>query len=762
MRILLVESAELLIPKVDETDQKRRTREATFVNAINSAEILGLDIETGFVGAAPLDKKGDIDYKQLTPLTGEIKSIQICLPGLKVSGKTPVVQLLGEECRTGPILAALLKHVQDSSKLTAIHNALYESHWFLSKFGVLIQNPFCTLVGHQMETAGLAYKLEAKYGKGVNSLKTVTERKLGVVISKELQLSDWGQEITREQSLYACLDAYLTYKLYLKFKYLLESPVGHPEWIAGKAEMGSIPVFAMLNYSGMPANIEKLKELCDSYGQAVDRRYKELIKEVDSYLLGKDELRDKLIPKSMSKKKRLEWEFNIGSSQQMRLLLNSMLADMGREPITSTDASHLEELDLPFTRLLSEYRSLKKMREYMEVFISNYNYTTGSVFCNYSVLAYKAASGRSSASDGSLQIVGNTSPVLARDGLGGPKTGFGIPRIEGDNDEEHFLLKCDLPGSHSQLAGFFAQDPIVQHCLIHNEKIHYHTLARMLQLMGVVTNFQEVKDWFAKPNHGGIEFRLPNSTILTPADIKSYYTGAKNIFYGFLNFAGAITTSKTFLKKGMHVSVEDCRLFLQACKETYTGIYSFQRCIAKYAERNIVLYWDEPELDRHFLSFSHLYGAVKTEHGPTVIGRVVKIQMPDGRVLYFPAVGRDRDGNKVGAVDEDEAVDTLDEVTWNCKPSNIVASHWLSPEATIMKTIARRIQDELSKHPEWQASIRAFAHDEVTIWVLKRYLPDVAQLYMDICTDVFRIFVPFFVAEAPTVMENWEKVFEST
>jgi len=756
MRILLIETAELLIPKPDETDQKRMDRDAKIIDALNKSRVIGLDIETGFVGEAPI-KDGAIDYSQLTLDSGEIKSIQICLPGMKVSGKTPVVQLLGEECRTGPILSALLEHVQNTSKYTAIHNALYESHWFLGKFGVLIQNPFCTLVAHQMETAGLAYKLEAKYGKGVNSLKTVTERKLGVVISKELQLSDWGQEVTREQSLYACLDAYLTYKLFLKFNYLLESPIGCPEMMAGKAEMGSIPVFAMLNFKGMPANLAKLEELYDSYGVAIERRYKELMQEVDSYLLGKDALREKLIPKSMSKKERLNWTFNVGSSQQMKLLLNSMLADMGRDPINSTDASHLEELDLPFTRLLSEHRSLVKMRDYIAAFIGNYSHKTGSVFCKYSVLAYKTASGRSSASDGSLQIVGNTSPVLARDGLGGPKTAFGLPRIEGNNEEEHCILKCDLPGSHSQLAAVLAEDKLVQYCLMNNEKIHYHTLAKMLQLMGVKTNFQEVKDWFTKPNHGGIEFRLPNGRILTAAEIKSYYTGAKNIFYGFLNFAGALTTSKTFLKKGMHVSVEDCRLFLQACKETYTGIYDFQRTIARLAERNIKLHWDEPELDKHFLEFCHLYGAVRTARGATVIGRVVKMQVPDGRVLYFPAAGRDRDGNKV---DADEAVDTLDGVTWNCKPSNIVATHWLAPEATIMKTVARRIQDELLKHPEWQAEIRAFAHDEVVIWVLKSHLPDVAQLYMDIVTEVFRIFVPFFQAEAPTVMENWEKVFE--
>lgn len=749
MRVGLVQTGQILKPSPDETVEKRQKRDAVLARAISQAQVIGLDIETGYRGDAPLNKDGTIDYSELTPQTGEIKSIQICIPGFTVSGQMPVVQLLGDECRRegrSPVLDALLAHVTAKGKWTAIHNALYEGEWFYATYGVLITNPFCTMVAHQMATAGLASAIDKVYGSA-NSLKTVVERKLGVVISKELQTSDWAGELTDEQSRYAMFDAYLTYKLYLKFRYLLDTP-------AGRAEMGSVPMFSFLNATGMPASLPHLKELSTKYGESIARREAELQAQVDVVCQTYPRLRETLIPKSASKKKRASWVFNLGSSQQVLKLINALLESKGLPTVEKTDASTLEKIELPFAQQLSEYRSLVKLKGYVDVFINNYRLSSGTVMCRYSVLAYKAAAGRSSASDGSLQIVGNTSPTLAKEGLGGPKTAFAHSRVEPGCESPHVAIKCDLPASHLQLVAALTDDDLLTYCLSNDEKVHYHTLSRMLQLMGVAATFQQVKDYFTKPNHGGVVFVRPNGEIITEAEMKALYTAAKNVIYSFINFAGAVSLQSTFFKKRIRTTVEECKIFLQACKDMYAKVYGFQRKVARAAESAIEVIWDEPEYDSEVVSLASHYGAVRSTRGSQFLTRAVRWQMPDGRWLYFPAYAQP-------VADElADFVDTADDVEWKCRPANIVAAHWLATEATIMKSVAAQLMEVFGQNPEWKASIRAFAHDEVVIWVLAQHAPEVSQLYMDLVTQEFRRFVPFFQPEAPTVMENWEKSYQ--
>jgi DNA polymerase I-like protein with 3'-5' exonuclease and polymerase domains len=717
---------------------------ANTVKAIKAAKVLGLDIETGFIGVAPLKKDGSVDYETLNPLTGAIRSIQICIPSLSLGGQVPVMQLLGDECEGCEVLDALLEHVQDKSKTTVIHNALYEGEWFLHKYGVLINNAFCTLVAHQIETAGLADCIAGLYGGSANSLATVTERKLGIGITKELQVSDWSKPLTPEQSKYAMLDAYLVVRLYEKFKYLLDTP-------AARAEMGSLGMFIVLNTRGTPASIQKLKELEADYSRILAKRKSELIKEADSLMT--EELRAEIMPKTLSKKKRLEWEFNLKSPQQVKKLLNKLLREAGMAEIEKTDASTLEKLYLPFAQKITEYRTLSKLLEYAEAFVSNYRESDRAVLCKYSVLAYNAAAGRSSASNGSLQIVANTSPLLASENLGGLKTAFLHPRIERDkygtyNDEEHVAIKCDLPASHLQLVAALTGDELLMYCLSNDEKVHYHTLNRMLQLMGVDSSFQMVKTWFTKPNHGGVTFQR-GATHITEAEMQAYYVLAKNVIYSFINFAGAISLNNTFLKKKIHTTVDECRIFLQACKDMYKSVYNFQREIARTAESNVEVLWDEPEHDEECNRLAWLYGAHVSKRGASFLARAVSKIMPDGRKLYFTAKAVIDDSIDVGD-------DSADEVTWKCRPSNIVAAHWLATEATIMKSVGARLIDAFLARPEWQASVRAFAHDEVVIWVKKSYAPDAAQLYMEFVTEEFRKYVPFFQPESPVVMKNWE------
>jgi DNA polymerase I-like protein with 3'-5' exonuclease and polymerase domains len=725
-------------------DYKELTNVEVLIKAIWSNPSLAIDIETFYKkdytvpfkkGKKP--KKGcnvtlqepEIDWSELTPETGEIRSIQTYLPKQDIS-----FLITGDNLDPShPLIAAILDYVQDTTKRTVIHNFLYEGEWLLSKYRTPILNGFCTMVASQVESAGLQYFISSKYG-GANSLGVAVRRHLGVIIDKSQQTSNWGtNDLTKEQIEYALLDPFWCYSLYTA---LIKKP--QVTSAAGNAEQLCLPVFAHLNHYGIPADIGRLRALEKGYKDAAEVLGNRLLSTAYQHINSQPGLRETLIPKSYSAKKRATWELNLNSTNQLKGLLNSILRSEGKPEVTSTKAAILEQLNTDFTKDLCKYRSMVKLGQYAEGFIRAYDANTGRVKGKYSSLAAQAT-GRSACKKPSLQIVSNASPLTKLFNLLGLKSAFVFTR------NGKVGIKCDLRASHAAIATWVSQDKVLLESMLNDEKLHYHTMVKILELMGLPHTFQQVK--------GIIEKTIKVDNLEW---YKSLYTRAKNAFYSYLNFAGSKSLQMTFATKGTHATIDECSQFLKACRTQFNGLFDYQKRTAQDAERSIQKRFDFVTTDRGVLSKTAVYGTVAAPQTPVFIGNVSVINVPDGRVISQPAIKK-----------KDEYLDFLnylnqdsDElVIWTSRASQVVSSIWLGIEATIIKTAMRRVYDLFRARSEWQAEIIAFAHDEILCHCKLEYADPVKAAIDEIIADEFKKFCPPYYNDPFPSMADWESEF---
>lgn len=690
-----------------------------FAKLIKESKVIGLDTETGYpAGLEQFDRQGKILFDNLTPETGTIKLVQLYIPSQDVT--ICLEERLGEIHPEHPVFAALINHVTDRSKTTVIHNALYEGEWFLHHFGIYIVNPFCTLVGHQFATAGLANLINKAYGSSPNTLKTLCIRLLGLDISKDEQLSNWGGELTESQKVYAAIDPYLAHRCYLKLVWTLETE-------AGLAEQLCLPVFYHLNRYGIPANIKKLNELLLGYTTKADELYKGMMDEVKNLIKSQPELESQLKPKSLSKRAAMTWEPNLNSPKQLLTIINAFSDLSGDPTIDSTNAAILETVQTPFVAKLKKYRTINKLSQYAKKFIENYNPKTGRVRCRYRSLAIQAT-GRSSASDGSLQIVANTSDLLAKENLVGLKQGFSSDHLN------KLFYKSDFAASHLAIATALSQDQVLMRCATSGEKVHYHTMSKILKLMGENLEYSDCKELIEHGKSHPDYYRY-----------KGLYTVSKNTIYSFLNFAGGASLQATFRKRGIDKPVEDCKLFLNACKIGYPGLFNYQRNVSQAAEISIHKVFDKPELDYKAAKKLETYGVPQYPQTPKYLGMGSYTKIDDGRKVFHSAV-IDKYAENYG--DDDEI--------YTSRPSQVVSSFWLGIEATILKKSARELFDLFLSNPQWGAEIVGFAHDELPIISNEQTKDEVKAAISETFERNFRRFAPHYKGDAIEELVNWE------
>lgn len=116
---------------------------------------------------------------------------------------------LTKEWKQSPNLARLLK---DNSIQKIFHFARFDVAKLYQHFGIMIHNIYCTKI---------ASKLVRTYAER-HGLKDLCREFLGVEISKQEQMSDWGApEITLEQQRYAATDVLYLHALREKLEGML-------------------------------------------------------------------------------------------------------------------------------------------------------------------------------------------------------------------------------------------------------------------------------------------------------------------------------------------------------------------------------------------------------------------------------------------------------------------------------------------------------------------------------------------------------------
>src|SRR2546425_3245948 len=154
------------------------------LGAISRHQVIGVDTET----------------TSLDPFRGRVRLIQLATPDQPFV--IDLFQLPALEHR-GPreLLSA-------SQPVKAFHNAKFDVKMLLHHFDVEVRGLFDTYLASQLIGAGRA--------EGGHGLAAVSDRHLGELVDKSMQLSDWSGPLSDGQYEYAAKDAALMLPLYAR------------------------------------------------------------------------------------------------------------------------------------------------------------------------------------------------------------------------------------------------------------------------------------------------------------------------------------------------------------------------------------------------------------------------------------------------------------------------------------------------------------------------------------------------------------------
>lgn len=135
----------------------------------------------------------DCEMMGLNPLRD-----RLCLVQISDNGNTAHLVRIHRDQTEAPILK---KYLEDKSKTKIFHFARTDLQFFKKFLDITVEPVFCTK---------MASKLARTYTER-HGYKDICREMLGVEISKQQQLSDWGKDdLSQEQLLYAAMDvAYL-------------------------------------------------------------------------------------------------------------------------------------------------------------------------------------------------------------------------------------------------------------------------------------------------------------------------------------------------------------------------------------------------------------------------------------------------------------------------------------------------------------------------------------------------------------------------
>jgi len=252
-------------------------------------------------------------------------------------------------------------------KVVVLHNAAFDLAFLMASGCPLPTRVFDTMLAAQLLDAG------GRFGQaGFFTLEAVTERFLGIRLSKQLQASDWSGELTPEQLTYAAQDAAILLPL---AKWLQEELEWNGLDQVFRLEMETLPAVAWLTYAGAPFDAEQWLRLAEEIEQERAETARELIT-----LLG---------------------PVNPNSPEQV-------LAALRRAgvPVESTSKRKLALYhDHPAVAALLRYREAAKLAStYGRSFVEKYvNPTTGRIHPSYRQIG--AATGRMACRKPNLQNV---------------------------------------------------------------------------------------------------------------------------------------------------------------------------------------------------------------------------------------------------------------------------------------------------------------------------------------------------------------------
>jgi len=326
------------------------------VGAISSHPVIGVDTET--TSLSPF--QGDVRLLQLaTPEQGFVIDL-FQLPALKHRG-----------------LRELLSSTQP---IKVFHNAKFDLKMLRHHFDLEVRGLFDTLLASQLIGAGR--------NEGGHGLAAVSDRHLGELVDKSMQVSDWSGRLTDEQYEYAAKDAELMLPLYEKLSAGLRDL--SLEGVA-RIEFECVLPIAAMELAGMALDADCWRGLVVNLERAHDVLSDQLKRELAA---GIPQLTLFGEPPNI----------NLDSPTQV----TDALAHMGIK-VEGTRSWQLQPLskDHPAIEKLLEYRSVQKLlSSYGLALLEHINPVTGRIHADFRQMG--ATGGRMSCSDPNLQQVPNT------------------------------------------------------------------------------------------------------------------------------------------------------------------------------------------------------------------------------------------------------------------------------------------------------------------------------------------------------------------
>jgi DNA polymerase-1 len=326
------------------------------LGAISSHAVIGVDTET----------------TSLSPFQGEVRLLQIATPEQGF-----VIDLLQLPALSNNGLRELLTSAQP---VKVFHNAKFDLKMLLHHFDLEVRGLFDTLLASQLIGAGR--------NEGGHGLAAVSDRHLGELVDKSMQVSDWSGRLTEEQYEYAAKDAALMLPLYEKLSAGLREL--KLEEVA-TLEFESVLPIAAMELAGMALDADCWRGLVVNLERAHEVLSDELRRELAA---GVPQLTLFGEPPNI----------NLDSPTQV----TEALGNMGIK-IEGTRSWQLQPLskEHPAIEKLLEYRSVQKLlSSYGLALLEHINPVTGRIHADFRQMG--ATGGRMSCSDPNLQQVPNT------------------------------------------------------------------------------------------------------------------------------------------------------------------------------------------------------------------------------------------------------------------------------------------------------------------------------------------------------------------
>lgn len=326
------------------------------LEAVSRHSIIGVDTET----------------TALDPRDGQVRLLQLATP--EQSFVIDLFELRAFEHRG---LRELLSSLQP---IKVFHNAKFDVKMLLHHFDLEVRGVFDTLLASQLIGAGRR--------EGGHGLAAVSDRHLGELVDKSLQISDWSGELADAQYEYAAKDAALMLPLHEKLTASLHD-LGLEE--VARLEFECVLPLAAMELAGMAVDADCWRRLVVNLERAHHILSDELKRELAA---GIPQLNLFGEPPNI----------NLDSPTQVM----DALANMGIK-IEGTRSWQLQSLAKEHSAVekLLEYRSVQKLlSSYGLALLEHINPTTGRLHADFRQMG--ATGGRMSCSDPNLQQVPNT------------------------------------------------------------------------------------------------------------------------------------------------------------------------------------------------------------------------------------------------------------------------------------------------------------------------------------------------------------------